>query len=76
MAVIFNESEVAHEAHENGASVQRLITPNRTGSDKVQTARWHVPAGVKIDFSVAETDLAWAHVLMPQRLDRAGGASL
>ena len=68
MAVIFNESEVAHETHENGASVQRLITPNRTGSDKVKTARWHVPAGIKIDFSVAETDLAWAHVLMGEVL--------
>lgn len=64
MAVIFNEKDIPLESLQNGISIQRLITSDRVGSDHVETARWHIPAGGKVDFSVTDTDLSWAHILI------------
>lgn len=64
MAVIFNEKDIPLESLQNGISIQRLITSDSVGSDHVETARWHIPAGGKVDFSVADTDLSWAHILI------------
>lgn len=63
MAVIFNERDVAHETAGAGVTVQRLITPDRVGSDRVLTERRHLAPGAGCDFSVGAGDLAWAHVL-------------
>ena len=63
MSVIFNERDVAHESAGAGVTVQRLITPDRVGSDRVLTERRHLEPGAGCDFSVSAGDLSWAHVL-------------
>jgi len=63
MAVIISESSIEARTLGDGVTVKYLITPERVNSDRVRTDQLWLAPGAQTDFSVADGDLAWAHLL-------------